>query len=41
MSQNAIKNNGELGDPNPSNFQGGSINKKCIFKYMKISKIKA
>ncbi len=39
MSQNAIKNNGELGYPNPSNFQGGFINKKCIFKYIKISNV--
>jgi len=39
MSQNAIKNNGELGDPNPSNFQGGFINKKYIFKNIKISNV--
>ena len=41
MSPNAVKNNGELGDPNPSNFQGGFINKKYIFKYTKITKIGA
>jgi hypothetical protein len=40
MSPKSVTNNSELGDPNPSNFQGGFINKKYIFKNIKISKIK-